>query len=379
VLNPQFLEYALRTAADMPEIVSPDRDASYQAGPFGAKGLGSPGVNPGCRRGANAVKDGGVRAAHQLPRRPTRVPRAGVTAPRDWRVVWEAAANAAAGSPGAEASRDARHLGHDLTNPAWPPAALAAWSPATSARRPLGPPPFLTKDELRESLSLFGLCLRRARRVLRRPHAFRHHRRIRSQPFTRGRRRAVAAVMARCYRGRRRRAGRDPIRVVRPLHRASASTTGARSGECRAVGRRAHVAAAPAHARLGPRAGRHLDLAPLRILELSRANDRFDLGSLNSCVPSGLPRLVRRSAAAHRARAVLTPRHHRNDGDRRSGLVIDCAARRAATSGKDHTSRGGRPATDGRLRRDRLRGRAGVNTLTAGLPRSLPTHTSRGC
>jgi xanthine dehydrogenase molybdenum-binding subunit len=76
VLNPQFMEYALLTAADMPEIVIHLIETVDQAGPFGAKGLGESGVIPVAAAVANAVKDAvGVRLT-ELPMTPERVFRA---------------------------------------------------------------------------------------------------------------------------------------------------------------------------------------------------------------------------------------------------------------------------------------------------------------
>jgi CO/xanthine dehydrogenase Mo-binding subunit len=73
VLNPQFMEYALLTAADMPEIVIHLIETVDEAGPFGAKGLGESGVIPVAAAVANAVKDAvGVRLT-ELPMTPERV------------------------------------------------------------------------------------------------------------------------------------------------------------------------------------------------------------------------------------------------------------------------------------------------------------------
>jgi xanthine dehydrogenase molybdenum-binding subunit len=76
VLNPQLMEYALLTAADMPEIVIHLIETIDEAGPFGAKGLGESGVIPVAAAVANAVKDAvGVRLT-ALPMTPERVFRA---------------------------------------------------------------------------------------------------------------------------------------------------------------------------------------------------------------------------------------------------------------------------------------------------------------
>ena len=76
VLNPQFMEYALVPAGDMPEVVIRLIETVDEAGPFGAKGLGESGVIPVAAAVANAVKDAvGVRIT-ELPLRPERVHRA---------------------------------------------------------------------------------------------------------------------------------------------------------------------------------------------------------------------------------------------------------------------------------------------------------------
>ena len=76
VLNPQFMEYALVPAGDMPEVAIRLIETVDEAGPFGAKGLGESGVIPVAAAVANAVKDAvGVRIT-ELPLRPERVHRA---------------------------------------------------------------------------------------------------------------------------------------------------------------------------------------------------------------------------------------------------------------------------------------------------------------
>ena len=73
VLNPQFMEYALVSPSDMPEIAIQLIETVDQAGPFGAKGLGESGVIPVAAAVANAVKDAiGVRFT-TLPLSPERV------------------------------------------------------------------------------------------------------------------------------------------------------------------------------------------------------------------------------------------------------------------------------------------------------------------
>ncbi len=76
VVNPQFMEYALLPASDMPEIVVELIETVDEAGPFGAKGLGESGTIPVAAAVANAVKDAvGVRLT-ELPMTPERVFRA---------------------------------------------------------------------------------------------------------------------------------------------------------------------------------------------------------------------------------------------------------------------------------------------------------------
>ncbi len=73
VVNPQFMEYALLPASDMPEIVVQLIETMDEAGPFGAKGLGEAGIIPVAAAVANAVKDAvGVRLT-ELPMTPERV------------------------------------------------------------------------------------------------------------------------------------------------------------------------------------------------------------------------------------------------------------------------------------------------------------------
>jgi xanthine dehydrogenase molybdenum-binding subunit len=76
VVNPQFMEYALVSARDMPEIAIQLIETVDEAGPFGAKGLGESGVIPVAAAVANAVKDAiGIRLT-ELPLTPERVHRA---------------------------------------------------------------------------------------------------------------------------------------------------------------------------------------------------------------------------------------------------------------------------------------------------------------
>jgi xanthine dehydrogenase molybdenum-binding subunit len=76
VLNPQFMEYAILHAVDMPEIEVRLIETLDPAGPFGAKGIGEAGAIPVAAAVANAVHDAvGVRI-RELPLTPERVYRA---------------------------------------------------------------------------------------------------------------------------------------------------------------------------------------------------------------------------------------------------------------------------------------------------------------
>ncbi len=73
VLNPDFLDYRLFTAADMPHIETIIVETDDPGGPFGAKGVGEMGGTPTAAAIANAVYDAvGVRMT-ELPMTPERV------------------------------------------------------------------------------------------------------------------------------------------------------------------------------------------------------------------------------------------------------------------------------------------------------------------
>ena len=76
VLNPQFMEYAIVSPGDMPEIVIQLIETVDEAGPFGAKGLGESGVIPIAAAVGNAVKDAVGLRITELPLTPERVHRA---------------------------------------------------------------------------------------------------------------------------------------------------------------------------------------------------------------------------------------------------------------------------------------------------------------
>jgi xanthine dehydrogenase molybdenum-binding subunit len=73
VLNPDFLDYRLFTAADMPQIETVIIETDDPGGPFGAKGVGEMGGTPTAAAIANAIYDAvGVRLT-EVPMTPERV------------------------------------------------------------------------------------------------------------------------------------------------------------------------------------------------------------------------------------------------------------------------------------------------------------------
>jgi CO/xanthine dehydrogenase Mo-binding subunit len=76
VRNPSFLDYHLVTALDLPEMVPIIVECAEPEGPYGAKGLGEPGLAPTPAAIGNAVADAiGVRV-YDLPLSPERIFRA---------------------------------------------------------------------------------------------------------------------------------------------------------------------------------------------------------------------------------------------------------------------------------------------------------------
>lgn len=76
ILNPSFLDYHLPTSLDIPELIPIIVEAPEAEGPYGAKGLGEPGLAPTAAAIGNAVFDAiGVRI-RELPLTPERVYRA---------------------------------------------------------------------------------------------------------------------------------------------------------------------------------------------------------------------------------------------------------------------------------------------------------------
>jgi xanthine dehydrogenase molybdenum-binding subunit len=73
VMNPDFVDYHLFTAADMPQIETILIETEDPLGPFGAKGVGEMGGTPTAAAIANAIYDAvGVRLT-TLPMTPERV------------------------------------------------------------------------------------------------------------------------------------------------------------------------------------------------------------------------------------------------------------------------------------------------------------------
>ena len=66
-VNPSFVDYKLPSALDVPELTAMLVEAAHRDGPFGAKGLGEPGLAPTAAAIANAIYDAvGVRI-YDLP------------------------------------------------------------------------------------------------------------------------------------------------------------------------------------------------------------------------------------------------------------------------------------------------------------------------
>jgi len=73
MLNPNFVDYKLATAMDMPEMIPIMVETIHDRGPYGAKGLGEPALSPTAPAIANAIYDAvGVRIK-ELPITPDRV------------------------------------------------------------------------------------------------------------------------------------------------------------------------------------------------------------------------------------------------------------------------------------------------------------------
>jgi xanthine dehydrogenase molybdenum-binding subunit len=73
VMNPNFLDYKMLTAKDVPNIEPIVIETNDPFGPFGAKGVGEPGLVPTAPAIANAIYDAvGVRI-RELPITPEKV------------------------------------------------------------------------------------------------------------------------------------------------------------------------------------------------------------------------------------------------------------------------------------------------------------------
>jgi xanthine dehydrogenase molybdenum-binding subunit len=73
IMNPNFLDYKLLTAKDIPPIEAVIIETDEKNGPFGAKGIGEPGLVPTAPAIANAIYDAvGVRIK-DLPITPEKV------------------------------------------------------------------------------------------------------------------------------------------------------------------------------------------------------------------------------------------------------------------------------------------------------------------
>ena len=73
VRNPSFLDYHLVTSLDVPEIISIVVECAEPEGPYGAKGLGEPGLAPTPAAIGNAVADAIKSRIRDLPLTPERV------------------------------------------------------------------------------------------------------------------------------------------------------------------------------------------------------------------------------------------------------------------------------------------------------------------
>jgi xanthine dehydrogenase molybdenum-binding subunit len=73
VFNPSFLDYRIPSAMDMPDVISILVEAPDPEGPFGAKGVGEPGLSPLAPAIANAIYNAvGIRIK-TLPMKPDEI------------------------------------------------------------------------------------------------------------------------------------------------------------------------------------------------------------------------------------------------------------------------------------------------------------------
>jgi nicotinate dehydrogenase medium molybdopterin subunit len=73
VRNPSFLDYHLVTSLDMPEMIPIIVECAEPEGPYGAKGLGEPGLAPTPAAIGNAVADAIGARVYELPLSPERI------------------------------------------------------------------------------------------------------------------------------------------------------------------------------------------------------------------------------------------------------------------------------------------------------------------
>ena len=73
VRNPSFLDYHLATSLDLPEMIPIIVECTEPEGPYGAKGLGEPGLAPTPAAIGNAVTNALRVRIHDLPLTPERV------------------------------------------------------------------------------------------------------------------------------------------------------------------------------------------------------------------------------------------------------------------------------------------------------------------
>ncbi|HKM50614.1 MAG TPA: molybdopterin cofactor-binding domain-containing protein, partial [Candidatus Bathyarchaeia archaeon] len=76
ILNPSFLDYYIPTAADIPKITPIIVEAPDEHGPFGAKGIGEPPIEPVAAAVGNAVYNAIGFPIREFPYTPERVQRA---------------------------------------------------------------------------------------------------------------------------------------------------------------------------------------------------------------------------------------------------------------------------------------------------------------
>jgi CO/xanthine dehydrogenase Mo-binding subunit len=73
VRNPSFLDYHLVTSLDLPKMIPIIVECPEPEGPYGAKGLGEPGLAPTPAAIGNAVANAIGTRIHELPLTPERV------------------------------------------------------------------------------------------------------------------------------------------------------------------------------------------------------------------------------------------------------------------------------------------------------------------